>query len=119
MSSLKLFRSTGYSSLDASGAARMAVHPAWIIDLGPGAARERLAGRPTVSAWLLPPWTSLLHWQVPALLVGLAVLPTAWVWQGRVRRLSGPNQLNINVFGTLVSCAVLAMSSFVLSRGFY
>ena len=71
-----------------------------------------------LSTLVLPPWTSLLQWQVPVLLAALAVLPTVWVWNTRVRRLPGPQQLNINVIGTLVSCAVLAMSGFLLSRGF-
>jgi glucan phosphoethanolaminetransferase (alkaline phosphatase superfamily) len=70
-----------------------------------------------VTALLLPPWASLLHWQVTALLVSLAIVPTVWVWNTRVKRLPGPQQLNINVIATLVSCAVIAMSGVLLSRG--
>lgn len=190
MSSLKLFRSTGYSSLMFSGSEiRTAIHPAWVVAVtslwigfacnvllwrelssgseGAGLVRALALGafiaadcaivlsvlgwqktlKPAatlllflaalsaaaiwgqalaidstlferrVSTWLLPSWASLLRWEVTALLFALALPPTVWVWHTRVRRLSGPQQLNINVIGTLIACAVLAVSGFLLSRG--
>jgi glucan phosphoethanolaminetransferase (alkaline phosphatase superfamily) len=192
MSSLKLFRSTGYSSLLYVTETRVAIHPAWVVaaislwigfacnvklwrelalvgegsgglvralalgafiaadcavvlsvlgwhkTLKPAATAllflaalsaaaiwgQSLAVDATLferrtSSWLLPPWTSLLRWEVTALVFALALLPTVWVWHTRIRRLSGPQQLNINVIGTLVSCAVLAVSGFLLSRGMF
>jgi len=65
---------------------------------------------------LLPSWASLLRWQVCALLVGLAIVPMAWVWNSRVRRLPGHEQFGSNVIGMLASGAVLAASGFLLFR---
>jgi len=69
------------------------------------------------STFMIPPWALLLRWQVSALLVVLAVVPTVWLWQVRMRRFSGSRQFNVNLFGVLLSAAVLAASGFVLSRG--
>jgi glucan phosphoethanolaminetransferase (alkaline phosphatase superfamily) len=66
---------------------------------------------------LFPPWTSLLRWQVSALLIGLGVVPTVWVWQAQVRRLPGPQQLGINMTGALMAGVALAGSGFLLFRG--
>ena len=70
-----------------------------------------------LSSLLLPSWASLLRWQVSALLVGLAVVPTVWVWHTSMRRLSGPQQLAVNVKGALLAGVVLAASGFLLARG--
>lgn len=190
MSSLKLFRSTGYSSILLSGSEkRAAVHPGWVVALTSlwigfacnvplwrelasasdrgGLARALALGafvaagcaivlsvlgwhktlKPAATlllllaalsaaaiwgqalavdatllerraaTWLLPPWASLLRWEVTGLVVALALPPTVWAWHTRVRRLPGPQQFNINVIGTLGACAVLAVSGFLLSRG--
>lgn len=69
-----------------------------------------------LSSILLPSWTSLLHWQVSALLMALA-LPVVWVWHTSVRRLSGPQQLGVNITGALLAGVTLGASGFLLARG--
>jgi lipid A ethanolaminephosphotransferase len=66
---------------------------------------------------LLPPWASLLRWQVPAILAGLALAPTVWIWNSKVRRLSAHQQLSATVMGVLISIALLAASGFALDQG--
>jgi glucan phosphoethanolaminetransferase (alkaline phosphatase superfamily) len=186
--SLKLFRSTGFSSILPPGEARTALHPRWIVlvtslwagfvcnvalwrarwalpdgaglvralvlgtfiaaacgtvlsllgwrkTLKPAATLVLLLAALSASAiWgkalpldggvadlrlaslMLPSWASLLRWQVSALLVVLAMAPMVWVWNTRVRRLPGPDQLASNLVGTLASGAVLAASGFLLFR---
>lgn len=70
-----------------------------------------------LSMLLVPSWASLLRWQVSALLVVLALAPTVWLWNTKVRRLPGPEQLGINMAGAMIACAVLAGSGFLLFRG--
>jgi lipid A ethanolaminephosphotransferase len=70
-----------------------------------------------LAAVLVPPWTSLLRGDVVVVLVALALVPTVWLWHTRVKRLPGPQQLNVNVIAALVACAVLVTSGFLLSRG--
>lgn len=184
--SLKLFRSTGYSSILAPGETRLAKHPAWLVlatsawvgfacnvalwrslhsgdpslawaltlglfsaaaagfvlslfgwrrTLKPAATLSLLlAGVVAAGLWsrsapldatlwgkgpgaLLPSWTSLLGWQVPTLLVVLVLVPMLWLWQTRVRRLSGPSQLGANALGMGCAAAVMAASGWVLLRG--
>ena len=186
--SLKLFRSTGYSSILAAGETRVAMHPGWLIlftslwvglacnvDLwralggspggglgqalttgafaaGAGAIVLSLLGwRKTVkpaallivfaaalaasAAWqaavpadtaaagmslsglLVLPWRGLLHWQVGAILAGLALPPAIWICKTRVRRLPGSKQLGVNLAGILAAGAVLAPSAFILFSG--
>lgn len=184
--SLKLFRSTGYSSILAPGESRIATHPGWLVvavslwlgfacnvalwralgsaNASPGLGRALLAGtfiaaacatllsllgwRRTLkrtatalllvgalaaaSIWvqgrplngdlvaaglrglLLPSWPGLLRWQFPALLVGLGLVPMAWVWQLQVRRLPGPQQLAANVTGMLTGIACAAITGWML-----
>ena len=181
---LKLFRSTGYSSLLFAGETRTATHPGWVIlavslwsgiacnvglwrslwSGGPGLApaatvsivvaaacgtvlsllgwRKTLKPAATLllilaalaagAAWeqdrvvdanllrnplsgLLPAsLQSLLHWQTAALLAMLALAPAIWMWNIRISRLPGPQQLGSNLTGMLVGGAVLAASGFLL-----
>ena len=186
--SLKLFRSTGYTSILSPGETRVATHPGWLIaavsawvgfacnvalwralaagdshalmravTVGAlvaavcGAVLSVLGWRKTLkpagtlilflmalmagSIWaqalpvdanllnqdlsslILPSWASLLQWQLPTLLVGLAVVPTVWMWQTHVRRLPGPDQLSINMSGVVLAGLVVAASGFLLFKG--
>ena len=63
---------------------------------------------------VLPSWPSLLRWQFPVLLVGLGVVPILWLSQLRVRRLSGPAQLNANVTGMLLGLLALVLTGWFL-----
>jgi glucan phosphoethanolaminetransferase (alkaline phosphatase superfamily) len=187
---LKLFRSTGYSSIFAPGQSRVAMHPGRMIaaisawagfvcnvalwrelagspDGGMGLARALVLGvlvssacivvlsalgwRRTIkpagtlllllaalaacSIWaqglpvdaslldqrlaglLLPPWASLLRWQVSALLAGLVLAPATWAWNTTLRRLSASQQLSVTVMGILIGGALLAVSGFLLMKG--
>lgn len=173
---LRLFRTTGYSTLLMPGEARLAMHPAWLVlatslwlalacnvglwRLGadPGADLRLalasvlqigggsfallslfgwrrtlkltatillLAGAlaacgllsqalPLEALWqqrpraLLPGWASFMRWQVPALMLLLAVLPIVWIWHVQVRRLPGPAQLRTNLLGAIGGGVVLA-----------
>ena len=182
---LKLFRSTGYSSILTPGETHVAKHPGWValavslwagfacnvllwraLAALPDAAGLRrplllgafiagvcglflgllgwrrtlkpaatvllfLAGLSACAIWgqalpmdsiaevrvsrlLLPSWATLLRWQVSLLLVVLAVLPTIWVWNTPLRRLSGPAQLAANMKGMLAAAAVLGGSGLLL-----
>jgi lipid A ethanolaminephosphotransferase len=184
--SLKLFRSTGYSSILVPGETRVAMHPAWLalatsawiafacnvalwralVSGEPGLGRALAVGvftgaasglvlsvlgwrrtlKPAASAllllaavaaaglWtqaapldasllarrfgaLLPPWTSLLGWQVPLLLVVLGLAPLLWVWQAQLRRLPGPEQLTANAVGFAIAAALMAASGWLLLQG--
>ena len=187
---LKLFRSTGYSSILSPGETIVAMHPAWLVaatsawigfacnvdlwrqlsigpDAGAGLVRALVLGifmtagcalvlsalcwRKTLkpaatvmvflaaltastiwgeavpmdaslmekrlSSLVLPSWAILLRWQVSALLVGLALLPSVWIWHTRVRRLSGPQQFGMNVKGAVLAAAALVASGLLL-RGY-
>ena len=183
---LKLFRSTGYSSILAPGETRLALHPAWMIlavalwvgfvcnvavwrglrgsaslshGLAVGAAAAAasvlflcvfgwrrtlkpasilllvLAALASSTVWseawpvdaallerpastlLVPPWASLLRWQVSATLAGLALVPAVWVSQTPVRRLGGPQQLRVNILGIVLACTVLAGTVWLLEHG--
>ena len=188
--SLKLFRSTGYSSILAPGETRVATHPGWLVlatslwigfasnvalwralisgvesgrGLGwaltagvfataaSGAVLSLLGWRRTFKpaatvllllaalaacgiwfqslpleaslldrglAALLPAWPSLLRWQVPVLLLVLALMPMLWLWNTQVRRLPGPEQLGVNAAGMAAGAAVVAVSGYLLMRGF-
>lgn len=184
---LKLFRSTGYSSILTPGETRLPMHPAWMMlavslwigfpcdvavwrglrgsgslahGLAVGAAvaalsllvlsvlgwRKTLKPAATVvlalaalasstiwgQAWpvdasllarpaltlFVPAWPDLLRWQVPATLVGFALVPAIWVWQTPLRRLSGPQQLRVNLAGVAIGCAGFAAAAWLLERGF-
>jgi glucan phosphoethanolaminetransferase (alkaline phosphatase superfamily) len=185
--SLKLFRSTGYSSLLTVGETRASVHPGWIVvacstwagfvcnvalwrELGGSAvegaslvqalalglfvtaacaiALSLLAWRRTLkpastfvlvasalaacAIWVqsipiddtlrdrplaslvLPPWASLLRWQVAVLLVVLAAVPVVWVWNTQLRRLPGPRQLTVNLGAAAIAAVVLGASALLL-----
>lgn len=189
--SLKLFRSTGYSSLLAPGETKVAVHPGWLVlatslwiglacnvalwralsaspapvpnlawSLTAGACAAAAVGvvlslmgwrrtlKPVATVlllllaalgacgiWiqslpvdagflnhrpsgLLPSWSSFLRWQVPALLVGLGVVPVLWLWSTHPRRLSGPEQLGANIAGMVIGGVVLVVSAWALLRAF-
>jgi glucan phosphoethanolaminetransferase (alkaline phosphatase superfamily) len=187
--SLKLFRSTGYSSILSAGETRVAMHPGWLILLtsvwvgfacnvalwrelgsspGGGSLGQALttgafaaaaaavvlsllgwrktlkpaallilsgAALAAIAAWqaaapgeaaaagtrlsglfvLSSP--GLLRWQVGAMFAGLALPPAIWICKTRVRRLSGNQQLGVNLTGVLAASAVLAPSGFLLFRG--
>ncbi|ROZ61908.1 hypothetical protein [Ramlibacter sp. WS9] len=70
-----------------------------------------------LSTLMIPPWASLLRWQVSLLLVVLAVVPTMWMWNTQVRRLAGPAQMSVNLRGMLVAACFLAASALLLLRG--
>ena len=74
-----------------------------------------LAQRPS---GLLPAWSSFLGWQVPALLVGLGVVPVLWLWSTHPRRLSGPEQLVANITGMVIGGVTLVASAWALLRAF-
>jgi glucan phosphoethanolaminetransferase (alkaline phosphatase superfamily) len=187
--SLKLFRSTGYSSIFAPGQSRVAMHPGWIVlatSVWVGfvcnvAIWRELAGSSTeaigwaralalavflsaacalvlsvfgwrrtlkpaatvilllaalaacsiwsqalpidaslldkrLSSLIVPPWASLLRWQVSAMLAGLALVPTVWAWNTKVRRLSAQQQLSATVMGILFSVVLLGASGFMLAE---
>lgn len=178
---LKLFRTTGYSTLLMPGEARVAPHPARLVLWGTlwlalacNVALWRLLGgalqdwRPAL-AWVaivggtagiflsllgwrrtvrmaltvsfiagalvacglwtqqlpvetvwqgpprtwLPAWASFLRWQVPALVLVLAVIPIVFVWNAPFRRLSGPAQLRANVLGAVLAGIVLGAGLFL------
>ena len=185
--SLKLFRSTGYSSFLVPGEARLAPHPGWLVlavsawigtacnlalwgELGggrgaasvlhaiaqglfaagaSGALLSLLAWRRTLKpaatllllvaalaacgswvqatpatsdifakglgAFSFPSWAGLLRWQVPAMLVVLALAPAVWLWNTQLRRLPGPRQMAANVIGIAIALAVMAGSATLLS----
>jgi len=185
--SLKLFRSTGYSSLLTAGETRASMHPGWVVAVcsiwagfvcnvalwrelggtaGEGASMAQalalglfvtaacavalnlLAWRRTLkpastfvlvasalaacAIWVqsipiddtlkdrplaslvLPPWASLLRWQVAVLLVLLAAVPVVWVWNTHLRRLPGPRQLTANLGAAAISAVVLGASALLL-----
>jgi glucan phosphoethanolaminetransferase (alkaline phosphatase superfamily) len=183
---LKLFRSTGYSSILVAGETRLALHPAWMIlgvslwvgfvcnvavwrglrgsaslahglvvagavtaasvlwlsvfgwrkTLKPAATLLLvLAALASSSIWsqawpvdasllerppstvFVPPWASLLRWQVSATLAGLALVPAVWVSQTAVRRLGGPQQLRVNLLGIGLAVAALAGTAWLLRHG--
>ena len=70
-----------------------------------------------LSSLLLPSWAGLLRWQVATLLAVLALAPAVWLWNTPVLRLPGPQQLNINMIGTLLASILVAASGFLLFRG--
>lgn len=184
---LKLFRSTGYSTLLMPGETRLALHPGWLVlatslwlglacnvalwrefsgsAMGTGLGTALLWGllvagasgallsllgwrrtlKPAVTVllflgalfacgmwaqavpvdgglWgvrpraLMPGWASLLRWQVPALLVCLALLPSIWVWTVNIRRLPGPAQLRANLAGAAAGTVVAAVSALAVLR---
>jgi glucan phosphoethanolaminetransferase (alkaline phosphatase superfamily) len=188
--SLKLFRSTGYSSIFAPGQSRVAMHPGWITaatsawvgfacnvalwrelahssmdnmgwsrvlalavfvcgasalllsllgwrrTLKPAATMLLfMAALAACSIWsqalpmdsslldkrlsslILPPWASLLRWQASAVLAGLALAPSVWAWNTKVRRLSARQQLSATVMGILIGVVLLAASGFALLEG--
>lgn len=186
--SLKLFRSTGYTSILSPGETRAATHPGWLIAAvsawvglacnvalwravsaadGHALMRALTVGAMVAAIWgvvlsvlgwrktlkpagtfivllmalmagsiwtqalpvdaslfdhdlsslIFPSWASLLRWQVPTLLVALAVLPSVWMWHTHVRRLPGPQQLSINMSGVMLAGAVFAGSGYLLFKG--
>jgi glucan phosphoethanolaminetransferase (alkaline phosphatase superfamily) len=185
---LKLFRSTGYSSILLAGETRLALHPAWMIlamSLWAGfacnvALWRQLAGsslatgmmpalalalfvtgasatvislcgwrktiKPAatlmlliaalaaVSIWtegkpvdaallgrgmarlLLPSGGSLSRWQSFALLAALALIPMIWMWRTPLRRLPAHKQLGVNLTGSLIGAAVMAIGGWLMLR---
>jgi lipid A ethanolaminephosphotransferase len=184
---LKLFRSTGYSSILMPGEVRLALHPAWIVFgvsvwvgfvcnvavwrglrgsaglvhglvVGVAVAATSalllstfgwrrtlklatvtvlvLAALASSTIWsealpvdgsllerpasmlFVPPWASLLRWQVSATIAGLALVPATWVWLTPLRRLGGPQQLRVNVAGIAIGFAALMGAGWLLQHGF-
>ena len=95
------------------GAAALLAAGVWTQDVALGATLE--SQRPMLA---LPSWASLFGWQVPTLLGLLGLLPMLWVWNIKLRRLSGGAQLRANLTGmalgaTLTGGALLALSLWV------
>jgi hypothetical protein len=179
---LKLFRTTGYSTILMPGETRLAMHPAWlvlgaslwlalacnvglwrlvlggggpprtvlaaaaVIGGGSGVILSLLGWRrtlklsitllllaggliacgmwtqdlPVEALWqqrpraLLPGWATFMGWKVPVLTLVLAVIPIVWVWNHPVRRLSGPNQLQVNLWGAVLGALVFGAGLFYL-----
>jgi glucan phosphoethanolaminetransferase (alkaline phosphatase superfamily) len=176
---LKLFRTTGYSTLLMPGETRLATHPArmvaaaslwlalacnvavwrllsgngdlraaatsiaiigggsaivlsllgWRRTLKPAATLLLAVGAlvacglwsqqlPIAQLWhgpsrsLLPAWASFMRWQVPALVLVLAVIPAVWLWNHPLRRLPGPVQLRSNLLGAALGVVVLGAGLF-------
>ena len=59
---------------------------------------------------LAPAWGKLLRWEVPVLLVVLALLPIILLLNTKVRRLPGPEQMSVNAGGMALSGVGLAIS---------
>lgn len=185
--SLKLFRSTGYSSILTAGETQAAMHPGWMIlaisvwvgfacnvalwqqlrspvGTGPSLASALAFGalasaacavvlsalgwrktlKPAALATLflaalgvcaswggaaaaggslsalaassldLPSWDRLGQWQFWAILAALAILPAIFVCRTKVRRLSGQQQLSVNLTGMFAAGTVLALSAFLM-----
>jgi lipid A ethanolaminephosphotransferase len=178
---LKLFRSTGYSTLLLPGETRQAMHPARLVGMaslwiglacnaglwrlaatgesvlatiasaallagGSGFILSLLGWRRTIrlaitlclfgaallacglwvqdlpveTLWqqrprnLLPPWPNFMRWQVPTLMLVLAVAPVVWVWHVSLRRLPGPQQLQSNIAGAIVGAMVFGLGLVLL-----
>jgi glucan phosphoethanolaminetransferase (alkaline phosphatase superfamily) len=178
---LKLFRTTGYSTLLMPGEERQSLHPGWLVAMAslwialacnaglwrllaaPGTLRAALATAallgggsgvilsllgwrrtirlaitamvaaaalvacglwvqdlPIETLWqqrprtLLPPWPTFMGWQVPTLMLVLAVVPIVWVWNLPLRRLRGPEQLQVNITGALLGAVVFGVGLFLL-----
>lgn len=173
---LKLFRTTGYSTILFPGETRLAMHPAWLVLAaslwlalacnvglwrllsgqavdprtvlaiagllggGSGVILSLLGWRRTVklaitvlllagalvacgmwtqdlplqALWterpraLMPGWATFMGWQVPVLVLVLAVIPIVWVWNHPVRRLPGPAQLQVNILGAILGACAFA-----------
>lgn len=65
---------------------------------------------------LLPPWTSLMRWQVPTALVVLGVVPVLVLWNVTVRRVPGPAQLEANVWAAMGYALMALLGLFGMSR---
>ena len=178
---LKLFRTTGYSTLLMPGEQRQSLHPGWLVAMaalwigiacnaglwrllaapgtfravlattallagGSGAILSLLGWRRTIrlaitlliasaalvacglwvqalpleTLWqqrprtLLPPWPTFMGWQVPTLMLFLAVVPIVWVWNVPLRRLRGPEQLQANITGALLGAAIFGVGLVLL-----
>ena len=74
-----------------------------------------LLGR-SLTDLILPSWASLLRWQAALLLCALALVPVLWMWHTPLRRLPGPDQLSVNIVGTLIGAAVLATGAWLLRQ---
>lgn len=63
---------------------------------------------------LLPAWPNFMRWQVPVLLLVLALLPIVGVWNVALRRLPAPQQLQSNIVGVLLAALVLGVGLVLL-----
>jgi lipid A ethanolaminephosphotransferase len=93
--------------------AGLAASTAWrqAAPLSNGVAAMRFPGL------LLPSWSGLLQWHLWATVAALVLLPAVWVWKTQVRRLSGNEQLGVNLIGMVAAGGVLALSGFLLFGG--
>lgn len=66
------------------------------------------------SSLVVPSWAALLRWQVPASLVGLALVPAVWVWRRPLRRLPLARQAGVNATGVLLGAAGAALGALLL-----
>ncbi len=67
---------------------------------------------------ILPTWTNLLRWEVPLVTVLLTLPPMLWVWQVRLRRLSGQEQMRFNMLGMAVGVMLFIATCALLLKGF-
>jgi len=67
--------------------------------------------------WVFPGWPSLFGWRAPLIFTVLGLAPVLWVWNGRLRRLTGPDQLSANLAGCSTSLALAGASAAVLLSG--
>lgn len=69
------------------------------------------------AGWIFPGWPSLFGWRVPLMLIVLGLAPVLWVWNSRLRRLTGPDQLGANLAGCSTSLAMAGACAAVLLSG--
>ena len=88
--------------------------PFRLLDLERGpAGRRQLLGQ-GMAGLLLPSWPSLFRWQVWACWPALALVPMMWLWNTPLRRLSAQRQLNVNIVGSLLGAAAMAIGGWLL-----
>jgi len=67
-------------------------------------------------ASLLPPWTSLMRWQVPTCLVVLGGVPVLVLWNGTWRRLPAAEQLEANAWAASGYALLGVIGFFTMAR---
>lgn len=67
-----------------------------------------------LSSLVFPPWASLFRWQIWASLAGLALLPSIWIWNTTLRRLTRQQQFSANVSGVVAGAMLMAATGYLL-----